>query len=198
MYLSGFQVCLLNRQKKKLMWWLVSKVLPFHLPLVWSVSALTIQLILDMERTPRLQILQLVYHSFNSRKGIIPLYFGDVLVFFLCPIRSSFSLLASGFLWYWLPYYHYLTFSKLETFKHGSLCLKTKQSPAKSSRSKVAWLPGLSTKLVEAKNDITTHFKGPPVPPNFGLKCIGFAYSINLRQVRTSKIAQSSAHLAFP
>lgn len=81
----------------------------------------------------------------------------------------------------------------------GSLCLKAKPSSATAQNSDVSsWLPGLSIETVADENDVKARFKSPSVPSSFGLKCIGFDYSIALgKSEKISRISESSAYLAL-
>ncbi|VDO03364.1 unnamed protein product [Rodentolepis nana] len=46
----------------------------------------------------------------------------------------------------------------------GSLCLKAKQSPSKSSHPKASWIPGIVSGIQEVESDVTARFKSPSVP----------------------------------
>lgn len=78
------------------------------------------------------------------------------------------------------------------TFDHGSSCIRARRSLGKSQRTKSS----LSVLPIDPETDITTRFKSP-IPPNFGLKCIGFTYSINIGHSKTLTTAQNSAYLAL-
>ncbi|KAM3187276.1 hypothetical protein ACTXT7_002649 [Hymenolepis weldensis] len=77
----------------------------------------------------------------------------------------------------------------------GSLCLKAKHYPAKLLHSKASWIPGIASETREVESDVTARFKSPSVPPSIGLKCIGFAYSVDLG--KSSETVDSSASLAL-
>uniref|UniRef100_A0A158QFA7 MAM domain-containing protein n=1 Tax=Hymenolepis diminuta TaxID=6216 RepID=A0A158QFA7_HYMDI len=78
--------------------------------------------------------------------------------------------------------------------EHGLLCLKAKQSSVISKDSDVSfWLPGLSAESTKEETDVTSRFKSPSVPSSFGLKCIGFDYSVNLGHGKNSKTSNTSA-----
>ncbi|KAM3187275.1 hypothetical protein ACTXT7_002648 [Hymenolepis weldensis] len=82
--------------------------------------------------------------------------------------------------------------------EHGLLCLKAKQSSIISKGSEVSfWLPGLSAESTKDETDVMARFRSLSVPSSFGLKCVGFDYSVNLGHGKSSKTSNTSATLLF-
>ncbi len=66
--------------------------------------------------------------------------------------------------------------------ERSALCLSVKEPPVDNNKKSFSsWLPDLPVEAPSTSDrDVSARFTSPRVPAAFGLKCIAFAYSVNL------------------
>lgn len=77
------------------------------------------------------------------------------------------------------------------TVEDAQLCL-TVRRPSKD-QGRTSWLPVRGvTKAAPTARDINARFSSPPVPADLGLKCVTFAYSVDMGRRRIPLTRSSS------